>query len=81
MPHEVVVPAKKKSPAALDIADLVRLLAASGSKCASTEHVRADLEAGAPTNAALGGDCTINLVHYGAWLARQVASQETSRGN
>ena len=67
----------KKSPASLDIDDVVRLLRASGSRHASTERVRADIDAGAPTNV----DGTINLVHYGAWLARQVAASEATRGN
>lgn len=67
----------KKSPASLDVADLARLLAASGSKHATADRVRADVEAGAPTNA----DGTMNLVHYGAWLARHVAAQEASRGD
>ena len=67
----------KKSPASLDIDDVVRLLRASGSRHASAERVRADIDAGAPTNV----DGTVNLVHYGAWLARQVAASEANRGN
>jgi len=67
----------KKSPASLDIDDVVRLIRASGSRHASAERVRADIDAGAPTNI----DGTVNLVHYGAWLARQVAAAETNRGN
>lgn len=67
----------KKSPASLDIDDVVRLLRASGSRYASVERVRADIDAGAPTNV----DGTVNLVHYGAWLARQVAASEANRGN
>lgn len=31
--------------------------------------VRADIEAGAPTNA----DGTLNLIHYAAWLAKEAA--------
>ena len=67
----------KKSPASLDIDDVVRLLRASGSRHPSAERVRADIDAGAPTNV----DGTVNLVHYGAWLARQVAASEANRGN
>ncbi len=67
----------KKSPASLDIDDVVRLLRASGSRHAGAERVRADIDAGAPTNV----DGTVNLVHYGAWLARQVAASEANRGN
>lgn len=69
--------ATKKSPASLSSYDLVRLLRASGSKHASEDTVRADIEAGAPTNV----DGTINLMHYTAWLARQVTAQELHRGN
>ena len=68
---------EKKSPASLDIDDVMRLLRASGSRHASAERVRADIDAGAPTNV----DGTVNLVHYGAWLARQVAASEANRGN
>ena len=69
--------APKKSPASLSVPDMVRLLHASGSKHASEERVRADIEAGAPTNA----DGTLNLVHFTAWLARQVTAQEANRGH
>ena len=65
---------EKKSPASLSVDDALRLLRASGSRHASTESLRADIEAGAPINA----DGTINLVHYGAWLVRQVMAQERS---
>jgi hypothetical protein len=67
----------RKSPAALDIADLAKLLRSSGSRHASEAAIRADIDAGAPANA----DGTINLVHYGAWLARQVTASEAARGN
>ena len=69
--------ALKKSPASLSTDDMVRLLRASGSKHASEEHLREDIEAGAPTNA----DGSMNLVHYTAWLARQVTAQEANRGH
>jgi len=67
----------KKSPAALEVDDVVRLLRASGARHASADRVRADIDAGAPTNV----DGTVNLVHYGAWLARQVVASESNRGN
>jgi len=71
----------KKSPAALDIDDLVKLLRASGSKHASAEGVRADIDAGAPTNRSPDAAVSINLVHYGAWLVRQVLAPESARGH
>jgi len=64
--------ATKKRPGSLDIYDIERLLRAAGSKHVSAERVRADIDAGAPTNV----DGTLNLVHYGAWLVRQVMAQE-----
>ena len=65
------VPAKK-SPAAMDLADLAWLMSASGARHAAVDRIRADIEAGAPTNA----DGTVNLVHYGAWLVRQVLAMD-----
>jgi len=47
----------------------VKVLAAAGRRHITAEMVRADIEAGAPTNA----DGTVNLVHYAAWLVREVA--------
>jgi len=53
---------------ALSVPDVVRLLVKSGARNISEEKVRSDIEAGAPLNA----DGTINVVHYAAWLAREV---------
>ena len=46
-----------------------RILAAAGKRRITEAMVKADVEAGAPTNA----DGTINLVHYTAWLAREAS--------
>ncbi len=54
---------------ALTAAQTARLLAAAGQRRITEEMVRADIDAGAPVNA----DGTVNLVHYAAWLAREVA--------
>ncbi len=43
------------------------LLARSGGRI-TVEMVKADIAAGAPTNA----DGTMNLIHYAAWLAREM---------
>ena len=50
--------APKLNPMALTAEGAARLLGITD------EQMRADLDAGAPTNA----DGTINLVHYAAWL-------------
>ena len=64
--------AKTLNPAALTVADAARILTAAGGEAVTAEMIQADIEAGAPTNA----DGTINLVHYTAWLAREVTSGE-----
>ncbi|HPM24727.1 MAG TPA: hypothetical protein PLP66_12535 [Phycisphaerae bacterium] len=58
----------KLSPTALSIADAARLLSAAGGQPVTVAMLEADVAAGAPTNA----DGTLNLVHYGAWLAKQL---------
>jgi hypothetical protein len=54
---------------ALSVPDVVRLLVKSGARNISEEKVRSDIESGAPVNA----DGTMNVVHYTAWLAKEVA--------
>ncbi|MBN2583202.1 MAG: hypothetical protein JXL80_09040 [Planctomycetes bacterium] len=54
---------------ALTPAQAAKILAAAGSRRITEAMVQADIDAGAPTNA----DGTVNLVHYAAWLAREVA--------
>jgi hypothetical protein len=56
------------NPNALALADAARLLAKAGGAPITVEMLRADLDAGAPTNA----DGTLNLVHYAAWLVKEM---------
>jgi hypothetical protein len=56
------------NPNALSLADAARLLARVGGQAVTIEMLQADLTAGAPTNA----DGTINLVHYAAWLLKEM---------
>ena len=56
------------NPAALGVADAARVLTRIGGKPVTEEMLRADIEAGAPTNA----NGTINLVHYAAWLVKEM---------
>jgi uncharacterized ferredoxin-like protein len=60
------------SPTSLTVADAARLLAHVGGQAVTVEMLQADLVAGAPTNA----DGTINLVHYAAWLVREMGSRD-----
>ena len=57
------------NPAALGVADAARVLTRMGSKPVTDEMLRADIDAGAPTNAS----GTINLVHYAAWLVKEMS--------
>jgi hypothetical protein len=56
------------NPTALAIADAARALSQVGGDPVTEVMLRTDIDAGAPTNA----DGTLNLVHYGAWLAKQM---------
>jgi len=59
------------NPAALSIGDAARVLSRVGAAPVTVDMLEADVAAGAPANA----DGTINLVHYGAWLVREMAGR------
>lgn len=59
------------NPATIAPGDLARLLSAAGGTSIDADQIRADIDAGAPTNA----DDTMNLVHYAAWLVRELANR------
>lgn len=59
------------NPLALSIDEVARLLSAAGGRKVTAEQVQADIDAGAPVGA--GG--RINLVHYAAWLVREVQAK------
>ena len=56
------------NPQALRLDVLARILSAAGPKVVTVDMLQADIDAGAPTNA----DGTINLVHYVAWLVKEM---------
>jgi hypothetical protein len=56
------------NPNALTPADAARLLSKAGGKAVPVELIEKDVTNGAPTNA----DGTINLVHYAAWLVKEM---------
>ncbi|MEX1230844.1 MAG: hypothetical protein WEB58_11440 [Planctomycetaceae bacterium] len=56
------------NPTALAVRDAARLLSKVGAFAVTEAMLHDDVEAGAPTNA----DGTINLVHYAAWLVKQM---------
>jgi len=57
------------SPTALPLADAARLLSRTGGQPVTEAMLQADVDAGAPTNS----DGTLNLVHYAAWLVKELA--------
>ena len=62
-------PRPSANPAAMGVAQAASILGRMGCGPVEPGMIEADIEAGAPTN----GDGTINLVHYAAWLVRQLA--------
>lgn len=54
--------------------DTVRLLSKVSGETLTEDMLVEDLEAGAPTNP----DGTINLVHYAAWLVKQMGKRPDS---
>lgn len=64
-------PKNQLDPAAMPIADAVRILSASGSKEVTAESIQIDLGNGAPTNP----DGTVNLVQYVAWLVKEMGQR------
>jgi len=57
------------NPQAVRLADMARILSASGPKPVTVEMLEADIDDGAPVNA----DGTMNLVQYVAWLVKEMA--------
>lgn len=60
------------NPNALTLANAARLLSRASGQAVTIDVLQADVDAGAPVNA----DGTINLVHYAAWLVREMASRD-----
>lgn len=63
------------NPNRLTVDQAARLLSAASPRPVTVAMLRADVDAGAPTNA----DGTINLVHYAAWLAREMGRSAGER--
>lgn len=65
--------AGKLRPLRIPTADAARVLSAVGPMRVDEAMIQRDIEAGAPTN----GDGTINLIHYAAWLVKQISGGES----
>ncbi len=56
------------NPQALRLDDLAQILSAMGPKPVTVEMLQADIDDGAPVN----HDGTMHLLHYAAWLVREM---------
>ena len=56
-------------PTRLTVEQAAKLLSAAAKVRLPDEQIAADLESGAPQNP----DGTINLVHYAAWLVKEIS--------
>ena len=63
------MPEKKLSPTAMPLEDAAGLLTALARHAITVDMLRMDVVAGAP----LGADGTLSLVHYAAWLVKELA--------
>jgi len=68
-------PTSGLNPTALGLADAARLLAKVGGQPVTEAMLRDDLASGAPANP----DGTLSLVHYAAWLVKEMASTAGER--
>ncbi len=57
------------NPQAIALADAARVFSAAAGTTIDVAKLETDVAAGAPVNA----DGTLNLVHYAAWLVREIA--------
>lgn len=60
------------NPTALSVTNAARLLTRVGGTPITEAMIEADVAAGAPANR----DGSINLVHYAAWLVREMANRD-----
>lgn len=70
MPDNGQPPRATLNPTALSVEDAARLLTTVGGQPISEAMIELDIAEGAPTNA----NGTLNLVHYAAWLVKEMAS-------
>ena len=61
-------PPTKVNPLSLSVTEAARMLSAAGGRIITPAQIQADLAAGAP----VGPEGRINLIHYAAWLVREV---------
>lgn len=65
-------PTAAMNPLRLRLSDAARLLSAASGQLITAEKLEQDVVLGAPTNQ----DGTLNLVHFAAWLVKEMARGE-----
>ena len=71
-PPAQTTPPGQVNPAALTVEQVSQLLSAAGAKRADIETIRRHIAAGVPVSV----EGKVNLVHYMAWLMREVSHGE-----
>ncbi len=64
-------------PAAIPVSDAAKVLSRAGGVAVTKEQLAADIDAGAPTNR----DGSLHLLHYAAWLVREMATGGATIGD
>ena len=59
-------------PQRLSVEQAAKVMSAAFNRRIEAERIRLDIDAGAPTNR----DGSLNLVHYAAWLAKEMGRGE-----
>jgi len=72
MPDSNQSPRNALTPTALSIAEAALVLTRTGGQTVTEAMIREDIAEGAPTNA----NGTLNLVHYAAWLVKEMAGAD-----
>ena len=72
MPDDDQHPRSPLNPTALSVEDAALVLTRTSGQAVSEAMIQEDIADGAPTNA----DRTLNLVHYAAWLVKEMAGAD-----
>ncbi len=72
MPDNGQHPRSPLNPTALSVEEAALVLTRAGGQTVTEATIRQDIADGVPTNA----DGTLNLVHYAAWLVKEMAGAD-----
>ncbi len=69
MPDDEQQPRNQLNPTALSVEDAALVLSRTSGQAITEDMIRQDVADGAPTNI----DGTLNLVHFAAWLVKEMS--------